>query len=199
MRGGRNRIGIGGEREGVGTRDRLTAAGHTQHVSCRPAALDAGDHLPPYAAPGQHGYYGPRVVHVPRQHQGREHDAWSRHGHRAGVFIETFLACKLVFMVLILAAEKSKDTFLAPVGIRLALFTKLADESGSLSFFLRQVMRRDKGLTEWIECVYYTGGSLDPTRSFGLLLPGLGFLDTTGFTGLGYFWVPRFRRGIIIS
>ena len=116
------------------------------------------------------------------------------------VFIEMFLTCELVFTVPMLAAEKSKDTFLAPVGIRLALFAaELADESGSLSFFLRQVMRRDKGLTGWIECVYYTGGSLNPTRSFGLLLPGLGFLNTTRFTRLGYFWAPRFRRGIIVS
>ena len=48
---------------------------------------------------------------------------------------------------------KSKNTFLAPVGIGLALFiAELAGESGSLSFLLRQVMRRDKKLTgyDWI-------------------------------------------------
>ncbi len=39
-----------------------------------------------------------------------------------GVFIEMFLTAQLVFVVLMLAAEKSKDTFLAPIGIGLALF-----------------------------------------------------------------------------
>ena len=39
-----------------------------------------------------------------------------------GVFFEMFLTCELVFTVLMLAAEKSKDTFMAPIGIGLALF-----------------------------------------------------------------------------
>ncbi|KAK4987432.1 putative aquaporin-3 [Elasticomyces elasticus] len=60
-----------------------------------------------------------------------------------GVFFEMFLTCELVFTVLILAAEKSKDTYIAPVGIGLALF--VAEIAG----------------------VYYTGGSLNPARSFG--------------------------------
>ena len=38
-----------------------------------------------------------------------------------GVFIEMFLTCELIFAVLMLAAEKSKDTFIAPIGIGLAL------------------------------------------------------------------------------
>ncbi|KAF7846318.1 hypothetical protein BT93_L4625 [Corymbia citriodora subsp. variegata] len=60
-----------------------------------------------------------------------------------GVFIEMFLTCELVFTVLMLAAEKSKDTFIAPIGIGLALF--VAEIAG----------------------VYYTGASLNPARSFG--------------------------------
>jgi len=60
-----------------------------------------------------------------------------------GVFIEMFLTCELVLAVLMLAVEKSKDTFIAPIGIGLALF--VAEIAG----------------------VYYTGGSLNPTRSFG--------------------------------
>jgi len=60
-----------------------------------------------------------------------------------GVFFEMFLTAELVFTVLMLAAEKSKDTFLAPIGIGLSLF--VAEIAG----------------------VYYTGASLNPARSFG--------------------------------
>jgi aquaporin related protein len=42
-----------------------------------------------------------------------------------GVFIEMFMTAELVFVVLMLAAEKSKDTFLAPIGIGLALFVAI--------------------------------------------------------------------------
>jgi aquaporin related protein len=54
-----------------------------------------------------------------------------------------FLTAQLVLVVFMLAVEKHKSTFLAPVGIGLALF--VAELSG----------------------VYYTGGSLNPARSFG--------------------------------
>ncbi|CAJ2510816.1 Uu.00g064410.m01.CDS01 [Anthostomella pinea] len=60
-----------------------------------------------------------------------------------GLFSEMFFTSFLVFVVLMLAAEKSKDTFIAPVGIGLALF--VAEIPG----------------------VYFTGGSLNPARSFG--------------------------------
>lgn len=42
-----------------------------------------------------------------------------------GVFIEMFMTAYLVFVVLMLAAEKSKDTFMAPIGIGLALFVAM--------------------------------------------------------------------------
>ncbi|KAF8243091.1 aquaporin-like protein [Wilcoxina mikolae CBS 423.85] len=60
-----------------------------------------------------------------------------------GVFIEAFLTFELVFTIFMLAVEKHKATFLAPIGIGLALF--IAELAG----------------------VYYTGGSLNPARSFG--------------------------------
>jgi aquaporin rerated protein, other eukaryote len=60
-----------------------------------------------------------------------------------GLFIEMFLTSMLVFTILMLAVEKHKATYLAPVGIGLALF--IAELGG----------------------VYYTGGSLNPARSFG--------------------------------
>jgi aquaporin related protein len=51
-----------------------------------------------------------------------------------GVFIEMFMTAELVFVVLMLAAEKSKDTFIAPVGIGLALFVSMM---GGTSLLLR--------------------------------------------------------------
>ena len=39
-----------------------------------------------------------------------------------GLFIEMFLTAQLVFTIFMLAAEKHKGTFIAPVGIGLALF-----------------------------------------------------------------------------
>lgn len=55
---------------------------------------------------------------------------------------DQFLTSQLVFTILVLAADKSKDTFLAPVGIGLALF--IVEIAG----------------------VYYTGASVNPVRSF---------------------------------
>ena len=42
-----------------------------------------------------------------------------------GLFLEMFFTALLTFVVLMLAAEKSKDTFLAPIGIGLALFVAM--------------------------------------------------------------------------
>ena len=39
-----------------------------------------------------------------------------------GLFIETFLTAELVFTIFMLAAEKHKATFIAPIGIGLSLF-----------------------------------------------------------------------------
>lgn len=60
-----------------------------------------------------------------------------------GLFIEMLLTAELVFTIFMLAAEKHKGTFIAPVGIGLSLF--VAELVG----------------------VYFTGGSLNPARSFG--------------------------------
>ncbi|ORY19671.1 aquaporin-like protein [Clohesyomyces aquaticus] len=60
-----------------------------------------------------------------------------------GLFIEMFLTAELIFTIFMLAAEKHKATFLAPLGIGLSLF--IAELAG----------------------VYFTGGSLNPARSFG--------------------------------
>ena len=59
------------------------------------------------------------------------------------LFMEMFLTAMLVFAIFMLAAEKHKATFIAPIGIGLALF--IAELFG----------------------VYYTGGALNPARAFG--------------------------------
>lgn len=74
-----------------------------------------------------------------------------------GLFIEMFLTAQLVLAIMMLAVEKSKDTFLAPIGIGLSLF--VAELAG----------------------VNYTGGSLNPARSFGPAVASRSF-D-------GYHWV----------
>lgn len=50
-----------------------------------------------------------------------------------GLFIEMFLTAQLVFTIFMLAAEKHKATFIAPVGIGLSLF--IAELTGTMSFF----------------------------------------------------------------
>ena len=53
-----------------------------------------------------------------------------------GLFIEMFLTAELVFAVLMLAAEKTKATFIAPVGIGLALFvSELAGAAECIKYF----------------------------------------------------------------
>ncbi|KAK4035190.1 aquaporin-like protein [Parachaetomium inaequale] len=60
-----------------------------------------------------------------------------------GLFIEMFLTAQLVFVIIMLAAEKHKSTYLAPIAIGIA-------------FFLAELVG-----------VYFTGGSLNPARSLG--------------------------------
>jgi len=60
-----------------------------------------------------------------------------------GVFIEAVCTAELVFTIIMLAKEKHRATHVAPVGIGLALF-----------------------ISELL-AVEYTGGSLNPARSFG--------------------------------
>lgn len=63
--------------------------------------------------------------------------------HVQGLFIEMFLTAQLVFTIFMLAAEKHRATFIAPIGIGLSLF--IAELFG----------------------VYYTGGAVNPARAFG--------------------------------
>merc|ERR1712230_186351 len=60
-----------------------------------------------------------------------------------GLFIEMFATCQLTFAVIMLAAVKHKATYLAPIGIGIALFI------GHLL------------------SIYYTGAGINPARAFG--------------------------------
>lgn len=70
-----------------------------------------------------------------------------------GVLIELFLTYQFVLSIMMMAGEKHAATHIAPIGIGLSLF--VAELSG----------------------VYFTGGSLNPARSFG---PALAAGDFTG-------------------
>jgi aquaporin related protein len=75
-----------------------------------------------------------------------------------GLFIEMFLTFMLVFTIFMLAAEKHRATFIAPIGIGLALF--ICELAGTYTNLRMPPMLNSIG-------VYYTGGSLNPARSFG--------------------------------
>ena len=68
-----------------------------------------------------------------------------------GLFIEMFLTTQLIFTIFMLAVEKHRATYLAPLGIGMSLF--IAELAG----------------------VFYTGGSLNPARSFGPCVANLDF------------------------
>lgn len=85
-----------------------------------------------------------------------------------GLFLEMFLTAMLIFAVLMLAAEKHKATYLAPIGIGLTLFA--CEMFG----------------------VLWTGGSLNPARSFGPAVV-LGHFDSYHWI----YWVGPFLGAIL--
>ncbi|BGO90627.1 hypothetical protein NBRC10512v2_002880 [Rhodotorula toruloides] len=87
-----------------------------------------------------------------------------------GLFLEMFLTALLMLAILLLAAEKHKATFLAPIGIGLALF--VAELVG----------------------VYYTGGSLNPARSFG---PAVVLRSFDGYHWI--YWVGPFLGTLLAA
>ncbi|KAF2152161.1 aquaporin [Myriangium duriaei CBS 260.36] len=87
-----------------------------------------------------------------------------------GVFFEMFLTAILVFTVLMLAAEKSKDTYIAPIGIGITLF--IVEIAG----------------------VYYTGASANPARSFGPCVAAASF---QGYHWI--YWIGPFLGALLAS
>lgn len=77
-----------------------------------------------------------------------------------GLFIETILTAELVFTIIMMAAERNKATYMAPLIIGLSLF--ICELTG----------------------VFFTGGSLNPARSFG---PCVVLHDFPGYHWL--YWV----------
>lgn len=59
-----------------------------------------------------------------------------------GLFIEMFLTAQLVFCIFMLAAEKHRSTFIAPIGIGLALF--IAELAGECSNGIALCFHTDK-------------------------------------------------------
>jgi aquaporin related protein len=68
-----------------------------------------------------------------------------------GFFLEMFLTFELVITILMLAGEKTKATFLAPIAIGLALF--IAHLAGA----------------------FWTGAGINPARAFGSSVAELSF------------------------
>ncbi|OCK94101.1 aquaporin-like protein [Cenococcum geophilum 1.58] len=85
-----------------------------------------------------------------------------------GVFLEMFLTAELIFTIFMLAAEKHKATYLAPIGIGLSLF--MVELTGA----------------------FFTGGSLNPARSLG---PSI---VTHSFSGYHWiYWVGPFMGTLL--
>lgn len=87
-----------------------------------------------------------------------------------GMFIEMMLTAQLIFTIYMLAVEKHRATFLAPLGIGLSLF--VAELAG----------------------VFYTGGSLNPARSFGPCVANNDFPPTHWI-----YWVGPFLGALLAA
>lgn len=98
-----------------------------------------------------------------------------------GLFIEMFLTAELVFVIIMVAVEKHKSTYLAPVAIGVSFF--LCELIGEFPLSYRPSTLGGKhARADLLEPgVYFTGGSLNPARSLGPAVINASFP--------GYFWI----------
>lgn len=115
-----------------------------------------------------------------------------------GLFIEMFFTAFLVFVVLMLAVERSRYTFIAPVGIGLALFVvMLAGKTTTLTYRDRkQHQHLPDYIADMSSCLgtSYTGASLNPARSFGCAVA------TPHFPGYEWiYWLGPFMGAVVAA
>jgi aquaporin rerated protein, other eukaryote len=94
-----------------------------------------------------------------------------------GLFIEMFTTCMLAITVIMLAAVKQKATYLAPIGIGIALFIGHLC-SKHKRFFSTCGTCDDNSFSAGI---YFTGAGINPARAFGP--------DVVTHSFPGYHWV----------
>ncbi|KAK8070227.1 hypothetical protein PG994_006843 [Apiospora phragmitis] len=116
---------------------------HARTVPSRQAPLAPPRLLRPHPTHSRRPGRRPVPGHVPRRLLGTITTVAPGVSVVQGLFGEMFLTAFLMFTILMLAGEKSRTSFVAPVGIGLALF--VAQLAG----------------------VFFTGGSLNPARSLG--------------------------------
>ena len=104
-----------------------------------------------------------------------------------GLFIEMFLTAELVFTIFMLAVEKSKATYLAPVGIGIALF--ICELAGV--YYTGMTDSQVWSISE-LYLTLITGGSLNPARSFG---PAVIYPSFDGYHWI--YWLGPFFGAIL--
>lgn len=112
-----------------------------------------------------------------------------------GLMIEAFLTAILVFSVLMLAAEKHKSTYLAPIGIGLTIFACHREWSSvcNICFFA------DLSCYLTVFGVLWTGCGINPARAIGPSVVAREFVSLpsqavhssthTASSQPGYFWI----------
>ena len=104
-----------------------------------------------------------------------------------GLFIEMFLTALLVLTVLLLAAERHKSTFLAPIGVGLSLFVAEMAGNSYLSSFAKTTCLLPQ---EFIS----RGHRSTLLGRSGHVLFFANLKGITGYTGSAHFWVLSWLR-----
>lgn len=118
-----------------------------------------------------------------------------------GLFIEMFATLQLVFAVVMLAAVKHKATYLAPIGIGIALFIgHLCSECSFLGVQVYTATRDSCGIWDLIRADIHQASTTPEqesiplersARTSSLIISRV----TTGYTGLDRCWAPWWPQG----